>query len=53
MRMAKMLTGQKTGASRSRWEVLSPVCDLPLKFHPAAVRASANVTPFGAASVPA
>ena len=27
--------------------------DLPLNFHPAAVRASTNVTPFGAASVPA
>ena len=27
--------------------------DLPLNFHPAAVRASANVTPFGAVSVPA
>ncbi len=27
--------------------------DLPLKFHPAAVRASADVTPFGAVSVPA
>ena len=26
---------------------------LPLNFHPAAVRASANVTPFGAVSVPA
>jgi DNA invertase Pin-like site-specific DNA recombinase len=28
-------------------------CDLPLNFHPAAIRASANVTPFGAVSVPA
>jgi glutathione S-transferase len=27
--------------------------DLPLNFHPAAVRASANVTPLGAVSVPA
>jgi putative transposase len=27
--------------------------DLPLIFHPAAIRASANVTPFGAVSVPA
>ena len=27
--------------------------DLPLNFHPAAVRASTNVTPFGAVSVPA
>jgi phage terminase large subunit-like protein len=27
--------------------------DLPLNFHPAAPRASANVTPFGAVSVPA
>ena len=27
--------------------------DLPLNFHPAAVRASADVTPFGAVSVPA
>ena len=27
--------------------------DLPLNFHPAAIRASANVTPFGAVSVPA
>lgn len=27
--------------------------DLPLNFHPAAVRASAHVTPFGAVSVPA
>jgi hypothetical protein len=27
--------------------------DLPLNFHPAAVRVSANVTPFGAVSVPA
>jgi hypothetical protein len=27
--------------------------DLPLKFHPAAIRASTNVTPFGAVSVPA
>jgi hypothetical protein len=27
--------------------------DLPLNFHPAAARASANVTPFGAVSVPA
>jgi len=27
--------------------------DLPLNFHPAAVRASANVTPFGALSVAA
>jgi phosphoglycolate phosphatase-like HAD superfamily hydrolase len=27
--------------------------DLPLNVHPAAVRASANVTPFGAVSVPA
>ena len=31
----------------------SMVTDLPLNFHPAAVRASANVTPFGAVSVPA
>ena len=29
------------------------VADLPLNFHPAAARASANVTPFGAMSVPA
>ena len=29
------------------------VADLPLNFHPAAIRASANVTPFGAVSVPA
>jgi hypothetical protein len=28
-------------------------CDLPLNFHPAAFRASTNVTPFGAVSVPA
>ncbi len=27
--------------------------DLPLNFHPAAIRVSANVTPFGAVSVPA
>ena len=27
--------------------------DLPLNFHPAAFRASTNVTPFGAVSVPA
>jgi hypothetical protein len=27
--------------------------DLPLNCHPAAARASANVTPFGAMSVPA
>jgi hypothetical protein len=27
--------------------------DLPLNFHPAAIRASAKVTPFGAVSVPA
>ena len=27
--------------------------DLPLKFHPAAARASADVTPLGAMSVPA
>ena len=32
-----------------KWEDI----DLPLNFHPAAVRASANVTPFGAVSVPA
>jgi hypothetical protein len=32
----------------------SPSFDLPLNFHPAAVRASANdVTPFGAVSEPA
>jgi hypothetical protein len=31
----------------------SELADLPLNFHPAAVRASANVTPFGAVSVPA
>jgi hypothetical protein len=30
-----------------------PTPDLPLNFHPAAIRASANVTPFGAVSVPA
>jgi NDP-sugar pyrophosphorylase family protein len=29
------------------------VRDLPLNFHPAAIRASADVTPFGAISVPA
>jgi hypothetical protein len=29
------------------------LADLPLNFHPAAIRASANVTPFGAVSVPA
>jgi hypothetical protein len=33
-------------------QVISTI-DLPLNFHPAAVRASANVTPFGAVSVPA
>ena len=27
--------------------------ELPLKFHPSVVRASTNVTPFGAVSVPA
>jgi hypothetical protein len=27
--------------------------DLPLNFHPAAIRASTDVTPFGAISVPA
>jgi ABC-type uncharacterized transport system permease subunit len=27
--------------------------DLPLSFHPAAIRASTDVTPFGAISVPA
>jgi hypothetical protein len=27
--------------------------DLPLNFHPAAIRASTDVTPFGAVSVPA
>jgi hypothetical protein len=27
--------------------------DLPLNFHPAAVRVSASLTPFGAVSVPA
>ena len=32
---------------------LKPVSDLPLNFHPAAFRASTNVTPFGAVSVPA
>jgi hypothetical protein len=32
---------------------VSLALDLPLNFHPAAVRASANVTPFGAVSVPA
>jgi hypothetical protein len=26
----------------------APACDLPLKFHPVAVRVSADVTPFGA-----
>jgi hypothetical protein len=31
----------------------SSAVDLPLNFHPAAVRAWANVTPFGAVSVPA
>jgi Zn-dependent protease len=34
-------------------QFISISTDLPLNFHPAAVRASANVTPFGAVSVPA
>ena len=32
---------------------INAIDDLPLNFHPAAVRASANVTPLGAVSVPA
>ena len=34
-------------------EVCEMALDLPLNFHPAAFRASTNVTPFGAVSVPA
>ena len=40
--------GEKPIAKKIVWDD-----DLPLNFHPAAVRASANVTPFGAVSVPA
>ena len=32
---------------------LAITLDLPLNFHPVAVRASTDVTPFGAVSVPA
>src|SRR3954462_7667616 len=40
-------------ASFLRRITLSVPTALPLNFHPAAIRASANVTPFGAVSVPA
>ena len=40
------------GAKAAYIEPGSP-CDLPLNFHPAAIRALANATPFGAVSVPA
>jgi hypothetical protein len=29
-------------------ELSAVACDLPLKFHPVAIRVSADVTPFGA-----
>ena len=35
------------------YELALTGADLPLNFHPAAFRASTNVTPFGAVSVPA
>jgi transposase-like protein len=38
---------------RYNYRVALGYSDLPLNFHPAAVRASANVTPLGAVSVPA
>jgi hypothetical protein len=46
------LNGTWMPHQRHMQETLSAV-DLPLNFHPAAIRASANVTPFGAVSVPA
>ena len=59
----KGLEGRETcGAEYISWEANTDPMkleaelvdrDLPLNFHPAAVRASTNVTPFGAVSVPA
>jgi hypothetical protein len=51
-------SSQSARAWTEQWvhnQVYCPNCgsDLPLNFHPAAVRASANVTPLGAVSVPA
>jgi hypothetical protein len=40
---------EKVGADRE----LFGSADLPLNFHPVAIRVSADVTPFGAVSVPA
>ena len=51
-----VLDGLEPGASARDTDVLveqGAAADLPLNFHPAAVRVSANVTPFGAVSVPA
>ena len=47
----RLIAVEKRRESRKRKNYFP--LDLPLNFHPAAVRASANVTPFGAMSVPA
>ena len=44
---------RRTGVMVERNRPIVTAADLPLNFHPAAVRDSANVTPFGAVSAPA
>jgi hypothetical protein len=46
-------SGKELVCPASLSELRGVADDLPLNFHPAAVRASADVTPFGAVSVPA
>ena len=50
LRCADALSGKSVAADVTHH---ASRCELPLKFHPSAVRASTNVTPFGAVSVPA
>jgi hypothetical protein len=42
------LVGSKSLINIVALEILSVELDLPLNFHPVAIRVSADVTPFGA-----
>jgi len=50
---SKIRMRKRLGGSQIMLKDFRLLPDLPLNFHPATVRASTNVTPFGAVSVPA
>jgi hypothetical protein len=51
--MTYLLTLATASITFVGFSTLFILVDLPLNFHPVAVRVSADVTPFGAMSVPA